>query len=238
MRLKSGIGEKPLWSQLYEILENEISQGIYNKGDILPSEKELMEKYEVSRVTVRQAMDKLLIDGLICRSRGIGTTVIKNNNNTLGTSFKSSFKGVQEKNNSKDRRVIAIEMVIPSQEIMTYFDLKKNTKVLKLTRMTYIDSTPVTYYESYLNPIVGLDKNTDFSGSMYSKLSEQGYKIDAVKENISAAISTKDDVKLFQRKGNFAILIRIRKGYSTNLPIEYTYSKYIAEGYNLEIDLT
>lgn len=49
-------GAPPLYAQLEQILKQQIECGTYKKGDFLPTEKELMEKYELSRVTVRQAM--------------------------------------------------------------------------------------------------------------------------------------------------------------------------------------
>lgn len=77
MKLQFGTGEKPLWSQLYDILENKIINGEYKEGEVLPSELSLMEEYGVSRVTVRQAMDKLINAKLISRKRGKGTIVLK-----------------------------------------------------------------------------------------------------------------------------------------------------------------
>ena len=52
-------GAPPLYAQLEQILKQQIECGTYKKGDFLPTEKELMEKYELSRVTVRQAMTNL-----------------------------------------------------------------------------------------------------------------------------------------------------------------------------------
>ena len=49
-------GAPPLYAQLEQILKQQIECGTYKKGDFLPTEKELMEKYELSRVTVRQAI--------------------------------------------------------------------------------------------------------------------------------------------------------------------------------------
>lgn len=58
MKLSYQSGQKPLWSQLYDILESRILNGEYKEGDVLPSEMALMEEFNVSRITVRQAMDK------------------------------------------------------------------------------------------------------------------------------------------------------------------------------------
>lgn len=56
-------GAPPLYAQLEQILKQQIECGTYKKGDFLPTEKELMEKYELSRVTVRQAMTNLVQSG-------------------------------------------------------------------------------------------------------------------------------------------------------------------------------
>ncbi|UTY39772.1 GntR family transcriptional regulator [Allocoprobacillus halotolerans] len=77
MKLQSQSGEKPLWSQLYDVLESRILNGVYKEGEVLPSEMSLMEEFGVSRVTVRQAMDKLIHSKLISRKRGKGTIVLK-----------------------------------------------------------------------------------------------------------------------------------------------------------------
>ena len=96
MKLSFQSGQKPLWSQLYDILESRILNGDYKEGEVLPSEMALMEEFEVSRVTVRQAMDKLINAKLISRKSGKGTIVLKREN-TVATSFQSSFNGVEEK---------------------------------------------------------------------------------------------------------------------------------------------
>ena len=64
-------GAPPLYAQLEQILKQQIECGTYKKGDFLPTEKELMEKYELSRVTVRQAMANLVQSGYARARRGI-----------------------------------------------------------------------------------------------------------------------------------------------------------------------
>ena len=65
----------PLYEQIYrDILEN-IEKGIYKVGDRLPSEKELSEKYEVSRITSTKAFEMLVEDGMVVRIAGKGTFV-------------------------------------------------------------------------------------------------------------------------------------------------------------------
>ncbi len=236
MKLSFQSGQKPLWSQLYDILESRILNGDYKEGEVLPSEMALMEEFEVSRVTVRQAMDKLINAKLISRKRGKGTIVLKREN-TVATSFQSSFNGVEEKNNANDRRVISVEYATPPIDVAYFFGVSVNRPVLKLTRQTYVDEKPVTHYESYINPIVPVDDQTDFSGSMYAKLEQAGYPITHVKEKITAALMTAKEKEMFGVTRNEALMNRIRMGSSEDIPIEYTYSRYVANGYELVIDL-
>ena len=63
----------PFYHQLYEILHSKIVHGEWQPGDMIPTESELIEQYEVSRMTVRQALDILVNEGLIYRQQGRGT---------------------------------------------------------------------------------------------------------------------------------------------------------------------
>ena len=65
----------PLYQQIYEILRAELARGMWQPGDLLPTETDLVERFGVSRIIVRQALDMLVQDGLIYRQRGKGTFV-------------------------------------------------------------------------------------------------------------------------------------------------------------------
>lgn len=71
-------GKEQLYSQLYDILFQEITSGAYKIGDYIPSESDLMKRYDVSRATARKAMELLSNNGLIEKKRGRGSEVIAN----------------------------------------------------------------------------------------------------------------------------------------------------------------
>ncbi|GAC1425193.1 MAG: hypothetical protein PVS3B3_36170 [Ktedonobacteraceae bacterium] len=68
-------GPIPLYSQLKQHIRNEIELGIYRPGDKRPSETEMLQRYGVSRITVRQALNKLESEGLVVRRHGRGSLV-------------------------------------------------------------------------------------------------------------------------------------------------------------------
>lgn len=237
MKLKVSSGEKPLWSQLYDVLEERILSGYYPTGTNLPSEVNLMDEFEVSRVTVRQAMDKLLVAGLIARKRGKGTIVLERKDK-IETSFISSFNGIHEKNNDTDRRVISVEFCVPPVEVAYFFGISQNRQVLKLVRGIYVAEQLVSKQESYLNPMIPLDDTEDFSASLYKKLELVDYKITGVTENITASLMDAKEKKLFNISKPEAIMKRVRRGFSGSTPVEFTYSTYLSKGYELVIELT
>jgi GntR family transcriptional regulator len=61
--------------QLYNDLRAQVQEGKFKPGDLFPAESELMHKYEVSRITVRSALDRLVKDGFIDRYPGRGSFV-------------------------------------------------------------------------------------------------------------------------------------------------------------------
>ena len=67
--------EFPQYKQIYEDLRSQIADGRYVPGDLLPSEKTLCMMYNVARLTVRRALDRLTADGLIVRRQGKGSIV-------------------------------------------------------------------------------------------------------------------------------------------------------------------
>ena len=73
-RVKTGV---KLYTQVLEQVKSMIAQGVYKKGDLLPSEKELIEMMGVSRITVRRAVEELCAEGYLVKMQGRGTFVSK-----------------------------------------------------------------------------------------------------------------------------------------------------------------
>lgn len=232
IQLEHGEGADFLWAQVYEIIKKDIEEGRYKEGSQLPTEKEIMSQFNVSRITVREAMNKLLSDGLIERTRGRGTTVAKKNEK-FGTML-STYGGL-EIHNTSDRRVVGVKYMNAPIEAAYFFHIPEAQPVLCLERESYMDDQVVTRYETFISSVSGLTVDMDFSGSLYEKLKKQGYPITDVTEKITAKISNTEMKNIFHLKKNDAIIQRIRMGTSGDTPVEYTVSWYRGSGYELTI---
>ncbi|MBY4797709.1 GntR family transcriptional regulator [Collinsella sp. AGMB00827] len=125
-------GKKRLYAQLYDILYQEIAQGTYGIGDLIPSETELMKTFNISRATARKSMEMLANNGLIRKRRGHGSEVIADRPNMIPRKVSSYVRknpGVPE----PDTCVQMDACVIPAdEEISAQLDLAEGTELFSL----------------------------------------------------------------------------------------------------------
>jgi len=234
MKLQSKVGERPLWSQLYDILTSRLDSGMYPIGTVMPTEKEIMDEFEISRIVVRQAMDKLLLEGRIHRIRGKGTIVLEPMEK-LSTSFVSSLHGISESKNYKNRKVVSFTKEKAPQEVYDFWQIPSQP-VWCLVRCTYIQDNVVNRFISYYHPDVPLSDHDNYQESIYELLKNNEYEVTRVTDTITAGLITKEDQQYFQKDSICAVVYRTRTSYHLELPVEYTYSTYLADGYQLTIE--
>lgn len=147
-------GPTPLYYQLKTLLESKILSQELKEGKRLPSEAELCEQYNVSRVTVRQALSDLMGAGLIYRDRGKGTFV------TEGARLKRPvLKGSIEDLIAAARgtriRILSYKEVPPPPTIARVSKLAKYEKVFQLELVRSISKGPMGYSLLYFPPDLG-----------------------------------------------------------------------------------
>jgi GntR family transcriptional regulator len=147
-------GPTPLYYQLKTLLESKILSQELKEGGRLPSEAELCEQYNVSRVTVRQALSDLMGAGLIYRDRGKGTFV------TEGARLKRPvLKGSIEDLIAAARgtriRILSYKEVPPPPTIVHVSKLGEYEKVFQLELVRSISKGPMGYSLLYFPPDLG-----------------------------------------------------------------------------------
>lgn len=234
--LDKSIDAKPLWVQIYNIILNRIEQEIYCVDNLLPTDIDFMKEFSVSRATVRTAMNRLITEGYIRRERGVGTTVMERDNN-VATFLKSSFSDIAEHDRKKDRVILSITQECVNEEISTFFGVEKKTKVTKIVRMTRTEGETLSIHHSYINPVLEDISVEQIGKSLYKFFTTAGYPITRVLEDISSRIMNNEEMRNFETDKTSAVMIRKRRAYSKNVPVEYNISSYLAEGYVLTIEL-
>lgn len=237
VKLATGQGSRPMWSQISDILTDRIVRGEYPVGRIMPGELAVMEEFGVSRTTARQAMERLVSLGYVARMRGKGTVVLEQQDK-IETTMQSSFGGILERHNDFERRVVSVEMEVPPKEVAYYFDVLPKTKLVCLRRETPFNGHTSACFVTYLSGRLPFTDKTDFSGSLYAKLEALGKPVNAVIEKIKAVTLDECEPLGLDCEESAALLRRVRMGRHDDEPIEYTYSYYLGRDYELTINLT
>lgn len=108
------------YEQIALDLQDKILSGKYKENEQLPLEKEMCEYYNVSRITVKKAVDKLVMSGLVIKRRGAGTFVKSVDNENVNEISKSrQFAGFTNTSLCKKvtSKVLEFKVVNPSEEI-------------------------------------------------------------------------------------------------------------------------
>lgn len=230
----------PLHFQVEELLRKLIEQPKYQKGEFLPPEVEMAKKLGVSRNTIRQATNKLEYEGLIVRKKGYGTKVAENTLTTQLDSWHSFTQEMNEKGIAFTNYLVKAEYVEASDKITGFFNVDRNTKLLRVTRLRGDANGPFVYFESYLHPRIGVSENEDFSQPLYELL-EAKYKtpVSISQEKIKARIASKITADRLRIKQGEPVLIRERfVSDPGNRPVEYNIGFYIAEKFTYSIEIT
>lgn len=140
----------PLYTQLKEVLRTRILDGSYPPMARMPSESELGKAFDVSRITVRQALGDLQKEGLIFKIHGKGTFVAKpkafQNVSTLqGLAESVSARGYEVLN-----RVRGLRTVAASKAVAERLALAPGSQVLEVKRVRLINREPVSLEITYL----------------------------------------------------------------------------------------
>jgi len=142
----------PLYYQIYDFLLYAIKNKSINQGLLLPTEKELCELFKCSKITIRQALRELEIEGFIERKPGVGTFIIDKVHKTeiiMKEPF-SVFELYQKAGNNTELKVLRNEVITPTNSIMKIMGIGKDDKILVIERLTKINKEPVNFVISYL----------------------------------------------------------------------------------------
>ena len=120
----------PLSHQLIEILRDLILKNNYKAGQPFFTENEVVEKYGVSRTTVREATSRLVYEGLLRRERGKGTFVIKPRIHEESSSLLSYTEEIISRGMKPGSRLVEIQLEIPPWKIQNILQLNKGGRIV------------------------------------------------------------------------------------------------------------
>jgi len=219
----------PLYLQVKNTIKQRITGGTYPVGKAIPSEKELQNEFNVSRITVRKALDELSYEGYISRQRGKGTTVMQRRFIEEKLHIDKSFtEEMKTQGVMPGTKYVSLRTVISGGNIAEALGLNPGDRVYELIRVRTGDGLPVVIFKSYIN-MAGVSitkKEIEENESLYDLLHKKQKKNRIVKEIFEVLLSDEWNSKLLEIPLGSPILKRTTEVHSEGAPLLYTESFY------------
>lgn len=198
----------PLYLQLARQISKDIVDGKFQSGEKLPSELDIAKSLNISRMTVRLAMDELIRNGNIYREQGKGTFIAEPNMKGV-RGFSSFTEDMRSRGLETSSVVLGKELVKPSREDQFTLKISEQTKVIKLKRLRYVEKTPwILQYTSLSSALTPNLEKENLSGSLFQILREK-YQIypSWTEAKVEARLASAEEAKLLEIKVNDAVLV-------------------------------
>ena len=182
-------------------LRRAIIEGEFPPGSKLPNEETLCTRYNVSRITLREAVRGLIEDGYVIRRQGAGTFVTSGPTlrNSLDTNF--SYTEYLESTGIKvSKKVLDTQRVSAADDVAVDLDLDADDEVVVIRRVRIAGKKPAIYSIDSL-PADIVDPKRDakaFSQSLYKLLASRGHDVDHARSILTPAIATAEIAKILE----------------------------------------
>jgi GntR family transcriptional regulator len=146
---------EPLYARMERVVAAEIADGSLAVGDRLPTEDGLVERFGVSRITVRRAVQNLVARGLVEVRRGRGTFVAAPRITQPLTALTGFVEDMAVLGRTATARVLRVELVPADAGVARELELDPGTYVTHIERVRMADGRPISLDDTYLPQDVG-----------------------------------------------------------------------------------
>jgi GntR family transcriptional regulator len=219
-----------LYAQVEEALVTEIARGEYRPGDQLPTEDALLQRFQVSRITVRRAIQNLVRRDLLEIRRGLGTFVRSPRIEAELTKLTGFVEDMHAVGRKATAQVVSQGVIAASARVAERLQLAKGTKVMHIKRVRLADDTPISFDETYLPLALGKQiVRNDLRRRPIFTLLEEEYGVPLVEADyeLEAVIASEAVAEALQIRAGSPIF-RIERTSMTvgNKPVDYEVLSY------------
>jgi DNA-binding GntR family transcriptional regulator len=230
----------PLYFQIAENLRTAIENGTLSPGARLENEIQLSERLSVSRPTVRQAMQRLTLEGLVVRQRGVGT-VVAQRRIQRPLALSSLYEDLRIAGRQPATVVLEVRSVGATDEVAAALGVPRGQEILNIERLREADGAPLAVMRNYLPADLLRDHNVAATltvSGLYETLRERGIRFHSADETIGARKATSREARLLKvpRGGTVLTMTRIAIDPAGRV-IDYGIHAYLAERYSFRVSL-
>ncbi|CDQ38442.1 GntR family transcriptional regulator [Virgibacillus salexigens] len=235
------LSKVPLYLQLMENLIKQIDEQTYQEHEKLPSERELCAMYNLSRITVRQALQELEREGYIYKLHGKGTFVSASTFNQHLVKLYSFTEEMRKLGKTPSTRVLSFKEIAVEDRLAEKMNVQPLDEVYQVVRLRLADDEALMYETSYLPKKIFpyLTKEQLMRAPMYDVFSRD-YQVVVTRalEKFSATSLRETEAEYLEVTAQQPAMLIRRFAYHNEQLIEYTVSVARGDKFDYTVELT
>jgi GntR family transcriptional regulator len=237
---------RPIKTIMYQEVYNDLKAIITSKNlqehDKLPTEFELCDNYNTSRITIRRALDELEKEGFIYKIRGKGTFVAPKQIVQNRSKFANFYSDVEDMGKCPSSKIVSFSSKLANEKVAEKMRLNEGDRIYELVWVRYADDEPLVYEKIHLpyDRMPGLERYDIANLKLYDILSKNyDVKMTLGQENFTLHSLTADEAIKLNKKKNDAVIKVERVIYENDAVIEFTESVVRGDRfiYSLEFEI-
>lgn len=230
-------GISPLYRQIAAQMTRDIRSGKAPVGALVEKEVAMAVRLGVSRPTTRQAFQELVDQGLLLRTRGVGTRVAPERIHRPMTPT-SLFDDLASAGRSPGSQVLAHEVVPADDEVAKALGVAPGTEVVRVRRLRTADGEPLALLTNHLLPDLAPSAAELAGRGLYALLRERGAEVFLVHQSIGARLAGPEEAELLEEEEPAAVLTMHRVAVDpVGHVVEYGSHVYRAARYSVDTTL-
>ena len=235
----------PKYHQVYLVLREQLAEGRFVRG--VPGEVHLMKEFGVARVTVRRALERMVADGLIERSRGRGTVTVAPSGNggtesqRQGVRLTGLLENIVDMGLRTSVKVLRCEVLPASDAVAWQLDIPPGTSVQKALRVRSTRFGPLSHITTHVpQSIAKTFGRRELARKPILMLIEgSGVVIGRARQSISARLADAEVARLLQIDVGSALLAVQRLVFDINdRPVQWLQGLYRPDRYQYQMQLS
>lgn len=222
----------PVYIQIHNTMREWISSERWKTGEKVPSERDLALEFDVSRMTVRQAINTLVTEGILERRVGSGTFVTPEKVREKMSGVSSFTETVERVGKTPSSKLISYYVKPASVSESEKLNIDLDEEVLVMERIRYADELPICYEEASIpNKFVKDLSKEEVTSHLYRTLEKMnGIQISYAEQTISATWASEAIAEMLNVKRGASVLQLRQITFSKDdIPFEYVRSQYVGE---------
>lgn len=228
----------PAYIRIHDAVKKQIDDGFWEIGQRLPSERDLADDYEVSRMTLRQAITLLVEEGILERRVGSGTYVASHRVQEKMRGTTSFTEIVRSQGKTPSSQVVSYQRKPANETEIQQLQLKASDYVVRMERVRYADNVPLVFeVASIPEKLIRQFKREDITEHFFQTLTDNGYEIGKSQQTIYAKNASERVANYLKVPKNHAVLALTQVSYFTDgRPFEYVHSQYVGDRFEFYLE--